>query len=102
MTATVRCPADVVWTRDHDRVVLVRRGLDLALVLCGNDAAIWDLMAQGHGWPKLVEAVEVVAAVDRAAAEAVIAATVTGLLNARMLEPAAAVPARVRYLPVVR
>ncbi len=42
----VRCPEEVVWVADRERVVVVRPGR--ALVLEGLDAVIWELTAAGQ------------------------------------------------------
>jgi hypothetical protein len=60
--STYRCAPHVVWTRDVDRVLLVDSEGERAWELDGLEAAIWDWLAMGYPYDKVVDFVSLVLA----------------------------------------
>lgn len=49
-----RCAPDFVWVRDAERVIVVDSEGGRSWSLDGIEAAIWDWLAMGYSYPKIV------------------------------------------------
>ncbi len=55
---TYSCAPGLVWTKEHDHILIVARESGRVWKLRGTEALIWEWLCAGYSYPKLFAVVE--------------------------------------------
>ncbi len=51
---TYRCSPSIVWVKDAEQTLVVDRETEQSWVLCDVEAVVWDLLAVGYSYHRIV------------------------------------------------
>lgn len=49
-----RCSPSIVWVNDAEQTLVVDKETKQSWVLCGTEAVVWDLLAVGYSYQRIV------------------------------------------------
>ncbi len=84
----VRCAPTVVWTRSGDRIYLVDAARATAQTLDGTAAMIWELLALGYNYGRLVAQLTDLLAISAREAREIVRNTLDAWRNENWIERA--------------